>query len=222
LAPPNPKTWVRSLPPILRRAPHNSLIGYSKGARGLSVLWRASGVFTGTTNSPGGLLRQSSDRYAIRAGRNLPDKEFRYLRTVIVTAAVHRGFSSKLRPCELTSPFNLPAPGRRQPLYVVFDFAETCVFVKQSPDALHCDLLRGTPYPEVTESICLVPEQTITRAPENTLLVHLCRFVVRILQLSLADFPGRRPGGFPLPNLASSRIETIAHRDVGAASPHRS
>jgi hypothetical protein len=40
------------------------------------------------------LLRQSSDRYAIRAGRNLPDKEFRYLRTVIVTAAVHRGFSS--------------------------------------------------------------------------------------------------------------------------------
>ena len=77
MAPPNPKTRVQSLPPILRRAPHNSLIGYSKGARGLSVLWRASGVFTGTTNSPGGLLRQSSDRYAIRAGRNLPDKEFR-------------------------------------------------------------------------------------------------------------------------------------------------
>jgi hypothetical protein len=138
LAPPKPKSRVRSLPPILRRAPHNSLIGYSKGARGLSVLWRASGVFTGTTNSPGGLLRQSSDRYAIRAGRNLPDKEFRYLRTVIVTAAVHRGFSSQLRPCELTAPFNLPAPGRRQPLYVVFDFAETCVFVKQSPDAFRC------------------------------------------------------------------------------------
>ena len=27
----------------------------------------------------------------------------------------------------------------------------------------------GTPSPEVTELICLVPEQTITRAPENTL-----------------------------------------------------
>ena len=26
-----------------------------------------------------------------------PDKEFRYLRTVIVTAAVHWGFNSKLR-----------------------------------------------------------------------------------------------------------------------------
>jgi hypothetical protein len=42
-------------------------------------------------------LRQCFDCYAIRAGRNLPDKEFRYLRTVIVTAAVHRGFSSELR-----------------------------------------------------------------------------------------------------------------------------
>ncbi len=33
----------------------------------------------------------------LRAGRNLPDKEFRYLRTVIVTAAVYWGFGSKLR-----------------------------------------------------------------------------------------------------------------------------
>ena len=28
---------------------------------------------------------------------NLPDKEFRYLRTVIVTAAVYRGFDQELR-----------------------------------------------------------------------------------------------------------------------------
>ena len=35
-------------------------------------------------------------RVTIRAGRNLPDKEFRYLRTVIVTAAVYRGFNSEL------------------------------------------------------------------------------------------------------------------------------
>jgi hypothetical protein len=42
-------------------------------------------------------LRQRSSRYAIRAGRNLPDKEFRYLRTVIVTAAVYRGLVSMLR-----------------------------------------------------------------------------------------------------------------------------
>ena len=37
------------------------------------------------------------NRYAFRAGRNLPDKEFRYLRTVIVTAAVYWGLSSLLR-----------------------------------------------------------------------------------------------------------------------------
>ena len=35
--------------------------------------------------------------YAFRAGRNLPDKEFRYLRTVIVTAAVYWGLDSELR-----------------------------------------------------------------------------------------------------------------------------
>ena len=38
---------------------------------------RETGIFTGTTNSPSRSLRQSHDRYAIRAGRNLPDKEFR-------------------------------------------------------------------------------------------------------------------------------------------------
>jgi hypothetical protein len=43
-----------------------------------------------------------------------------HLRTVIVTAAVYRGLVSRLRPEGLTSPLDLPAPGRRQPLYVVF------------------------------------------------------------------------------------------------------
>jgi hypothetical protein len=58
---------------------------------------RERGIFTTTTISPSLLLRQSPSRYAIHAGRNLPDKELRYLRTVIVTAAIHRGFDSKLR-----------------------------------------------------------------------------------------------------------------------------
>ena len=39
----------------------------------------------------------AANHYAFRAGRNLPDKEFRYLRTVIVTAAVYWGLSSDLR-----------------------------------------------------------------------------------------------------------------------------
>ncbi len=90
----------------------------SKGSRGLSVLPRVEGIFTpiAISLSPGS--RQWGSRYAIRAGRNLPDKEFRYLRTVIVTAAVYRGFGSMLR-LRLTSPLNLPAPGRRQTLYVL-------------------------------------------------------------------------------------------------------
>jgi hypothetical protein len=73
------------------------MLSYSKGARGLSVPLRVTGIFTGNTISPSSRLRQCSDRYTIRAGRNLPDKEFRYLRTVIVTAAVYWGFDSKLR-----------------------------------------------------------------------------------------------------------------------------
>ena len=44
-----------------------------------------------------GCIVETSNHYAFRAGRNLPDKEFRYLRTVIVTAAVYWGLDSKLR-----------------------------------------------------------------------------------------------------------------------------
>ena len=86
-----------SLPPILYIKYRNPISGYSKAPWGLSVLPRVTGIFTGTTISPGGQLRQCPDHYTIRAGQNLPDKEFRYLRTVIVTAAVHWGFNSKLR-----------------------------------------------------------------------------------------------------------------------------
>ncbi len=69
----------------------------SEGSRGLSVLSRVIGIFTDNSISPSLQLRQCVHRYTIRAGRNLPDKEFRYLRTVIVTAAVYWGFSSELR-----------------------------------------------------------------------------------------------------------------------------
>ena len=86
-----------SLPPILYIDFRNPISGYSKAPWGLSVLSRVTGIFTGTTISPGGLLRQCPNHYAFRAGRNLPDKEFRYLRTVIVTAAVYWGLNSKLR-----------------------------------------------------------------------------------------------------------------------------
>ena len=86
----------QSLPPILHMLAQKPMPSCSKGARGLSVLPRVLGIFTETTISLSPWLRQRGCRYAIRAGRNLPDKEFRYLRTVIVTAAVYRGFNSEL------------------------------------------------------------------------------------------------------------------------------
>ena len=94
---PSPLTRkLQRLPPMLHMSIQIPISDYSKGSWGLSVLLRVSRIFTGITTSPRSTLRQCPDRYTIRAGRNLPDKEFRYLRTVIVTADIHWGFSSEL------------------------------------------------------------------------------------------------------------------------------
>ena len=82
-------------------------------------------------------MRQCPNRYAFRAGRNLPDKEFRYLRTVIVTAAVYRGFSSEREPLPLT--FRHWAG--LSPYTSAYAFAGTGVFGKQSPGPARCDPL---------------------------------------------------------------------------------
>ena len=96
-APPGLAPGLRSLLPILYAPSQRPMSSCSKGSRGLSVLPQVIRIFTNNTISPGPWLRQRPNRYAIRAGRNLPDKEFRYLRTVIVTAAVYRGLASELR-----------------------------------------------------------------------------------------------------------------------------
>ena len=93
--------YTHSLPPMLYIIYLIPISSYSKAPRGLSVLSRVTCIFTGIKISPSLWLRQYPDHYAFRAGQNLPDKEFRYLRTVIVTAAVHWGFSSKLRIIDL-------------------------------------------------------------------------------------------------------------------------
>ena len=117
----------------------------------------------------------------------------------------------------LTSPFNLPAPGRRQTLYVVFDFAEPCVFSKQSPEPLYCNSTmlrrasrltrRSTPSSEVTGPICRVPKRVFSLAPEDFLLAYLCRFAVRVpfpllrgfsRQHGVSDFAGGIPSTWPL------------------------
>ncbi len=119
---------LQSLPPILHITYPKPILSYSKGARGLFVPQRVIGIFTDTTISPSSWLRQCPDRCTIRAGRNLPDKEFRYLRTVIVTAAVYWGFISDLRGKPLSPPLNLPAPGRCQAIYVIFQFSIALCF----------------------------------------------------------------------------------------------
>ena len=106
----------------------------SKAPRGLFVLLRTDGIFTVNALSPSSSLRQCPNHYAIRAGQNLPDKEFRYLRTVIVTAAVHRGFSSERKLVPLTFRHRAGV----SPYTSTFVLAETCVFGKQLRGLLSC------------------------------------------------------------------------------------
>ena len=154
MAPPRLAPQLQSLPPILHKLNPIPISGCSKAPRGLFALPRVTCIFTGTSISPDPSLRQRPDRYAIRAGRNLPDKEFRYLRTVIVTAAVYRGFDSELAPLLLT--FRHWAGV--SPYTSAFAFAETCVFAKQSPGPFHCGSdKRSAPSPEVTGPCCRVP-----------------------------------------------------------------
>jgi hypothetical protein len=191
----------------------------SKAPRGLFVLSWGTRIFTGTSISPSPLSRQCSSRYSFRAGRNLPDKEFRYLRTVIVTAAVHRGFPSWLRsPLRLTfrhwagvSPYTSACA-----------FAETCVFAKQSLEPVSCGPL------------ALCQRQKATRAPllprvrgqfaeflDRGSLVHLggvppayrCRCAVRAeLHISLAAFLGGL-GVRDFRPIARTRASCHAHWD---------
>ncbi len=154
MAPPRLAPQLLSLPPILHKLNPNPISGCSKAPRGLFALPRVTCIFTGTSISPDPSLRQRPDRYAIRAGRNLPDKEFRYLRTVIVTAAVHWGFGSRLAPLPLTfqhwagvSPYTSP-----------YGLAETCVFVKQSPGPAHCDPRTLTERVRSRSGVLLLPK----------------------------------------------------------------
>ena len=134
MTPPELTPRLPCLPPILYMIYQSSVLSYSKAPWGLSVLSRVTGIFTGTTISPGGLLRQCPDHYTIRAGQNLPDKEFRYLRTVIVTAAVYWGFDSGLALLLLTFQHRAGV----SPYTSSFDLAETCVFDKQLPGPILC------------------------------------------------------------------------------------
>ncbi len=141
LPPPDPEARVPRLPPILRMPHPDATAGYSKAPRGLFVRSWVGRVFTASTISPGSSLRQRPSRYAFRAGRNLPDKEFRYLRTVIVTAAVYRGFGSELAPLPLTFRHRAGVT----PYTALSSFAGSCVFGKQSLGPALCAPTRLPP-----------------------------------------------------------------------------
>src|ERR1700739_3021193 len=81
-----------------------------------------------TLETAGKSLRHSCRSELTRQGISLP--EDRYI-------SGRRLPGLRFKAC--TSPLNLPAPGRRQTLYVILsDFAEPCVFGKQSPPPFLC------------------------------------------------------------------------------------
>jgi hypothetical protein len=127
VTPPRLAPKLQSLPPILHMYTLGPMPSCSKAARGLFVLLRTDGIFTVNALSPSSSSRQCPNHYSIRAGQNLPDKEFRYLRTVIVTAAVHWGFSSHREALPLTFQHWAGV----SPYTSTFVLAETCVFGKQ-------------------------------------------------------------------------------------------
>ena len=186
---------------MLRMHPLVSRPGCSKAPRGLFVLSWETRIFTGTSISPSPLSRQCSSRYSFRAGRNLPDKEFRYLRTVIVTAAVHRGFPSPLRS---RLRFTFRHWAGVSPYTSACALAETCVFGKQSLEPFHCGPLTPglTRTPEATRAPLLPKVRgQFAEFLDRGSLVHLggsppayqCRCAVRAEHALARGFSGR-PG----------------------------
>jgi hypothetical protein len=92
----------------------------SKAAQGLFVPCQHLRVCTENSNSQIPCWRQPGSRSAIHAGHHLSVKEFRYLRTVIVAAAVCLSLWAGVRLCTGCA------------------LAESCVFGKQSLPAFCC------------------------------------------------------------------------------------
>ena len=154
MAPCDLATSLQSLPPILHRSVQSPIQSYSKGSWGLSVFPRGDCIITNISTSLSLRRRQCGHRYAIRAGRNLPDKEFRYLRTVIVTAAVYWGFDPMLSHLQLTFQHRAGVT----PYTSTFVLAECCVFNKQSQPPILCDP------PMLTELVFHIKGHTFSRS----------------------------------------------------------
>lgn len=129
--------FVKNFPHILHKKSFITIHNYSKGAQGLSVQPQAVCIFTDISISLSLYQRQQDSRYAIHAGHQSNAKEFRYLWTVRVTAAVYWGLESKPKLFLLILQHRAGVS-----LYTsFFKFAETCVFIKQSLSSILCQLL---------------------------------------------------------------------------------
>ena len=124
------------LPPRLDKNFFLAMYKHSKGAQGLSVQLQIIRICTDISISLSIWQRQWGSRYTIHAGRNLPDKEFRYLWTVRVTAAVYWELGSKPR----LFPLILQHRAGVSPYTSSYELAGTCVFGKQSLPPIMCQL----------------------------------------------------------------------------------
>ena len=78
---------LQSLPPMLHKISQQSMQSCSKAPWGLLVLAWSDGIFTANARSPRPSPRQCPHDYSIRAGLNLPDKEFR---SYVLTSCRHK------------------------------------------------------------------------------------------------------------------------------------
>jgi len=134
-------------------------------------------------------LRQRSNRYIIHAGRNLPAKEFRYLKTVRYTAVAFCGLILMLMS-------HLHVTTQRRTgvnLYTSFyKLAEICVFNKQSLllslFAPHTFLQKKARWYFLSLSYEAILPSSFKKYYFNhhstVTLSYLCRFIVRLQKFS--------------------------------------
>ena len=172
--------------------------------------------------------RDSAQIVTFRAVQKHLTRNFATLRTVIVTAAVHRTSDHCFR--SLADPLNLPAPERYHPYTSSCDFAKSCVCKQSLNSSLRLNCL-STLLANFTDRCRVRPAAVLSLAsgfspcPPVSVLVraayalpeafpgsrhHVLRYFPKIsltchaLALRLPDLPGNQPLRFALNPLRGS------------------
>jgi len=82
-------------------------------------------------------MRPQESHYVIHAEQSSSVSGLRYLRIVRVTTAIYQSLDSKLAPLLLSFWHRADV----SPFTSSYDFAETCVFIKQLPSPIMCHLI---------------------------------------------------------------------------------